>query len=146
MTMSETATKSPPPPVVQDRRFLSRFGPIVVTIAVLLAAFTLVVFAGYTPIVPTDVVVVNLFLANFGIILILAILMVTEIWRLFAARRKQAAGSRLHLRIVALFSLIAAAPAILIAAVGSITLDRSLNPAFLQDVRGFVYKIGRAHV
>ncbi|MGH6819804.1 MAG: histidine kinase dimerization/phospho-acceptor domain-containing protein, partial [Methylocella sp.] len=48
------------------------------------------------------------------------------------------AGAELHIRIVGLFSIIAAAPALLMAWVGSVTLERSLNPAFMQDGRGFV--------
>ena len=36
------------------------------------------------------------------------------------------AGARLHVRIVALFSVLAAVPAILVAVVASITLDRKI--------------------
>ena len=133
-----------PPGSGSERRFLSRFGPVAVSFAVLLAMATLLVFADFTPIAPTNGVVAGLFLANFAIIVILIGLMVAEIWRLVAARRMQVAGARLHIRIVALFSGIAAVPAILIAVVGSVTLDRSLNPAFMQDVRGFVYNTAEA--
>jgi len=127
-----------------ERRFLSRFGPVVVTCAVLSSIGTLLVFADYTPIAPTNDVVVGLFVSNLIIILVLLGLILAEVLRLVAARRKQAAGARLHIRIVTLFSMIAAAPAILIAIVGSITLERSLNPAFMQDVRGFVYNTAEA--
>ena len=141
MTQSAPGSAAPAP---AERRFLSKLGPVLVFAAVLLATFTLVVFAGYTPIAPTSLVVVNLFLANLVTIFILLCLMGVEVGRLFAARRARAAGARLHIRIVAPFSVIAAAPALLIALVGSITLDRSLNPAFLQDVRGFVYNTAEA--
>ena len=127
-----------------ERSFLSRLGPVVVTFAVALSIGTLLVFADYTPIRPTNDVVIGLFVGNLAIILILLGLILSEVWRLVAARRKQAAGARLHIRIVTLFSMIAAAPAILIAIVGSITLERSLNPAFMQDVRGFVYNTAEA--
>ena len=128
----------------ERRSFLSRLGPVVVTFAVALSIGTLLVFADYTPIRPTNDVVLGLFVGNLAIILILLGLILSEVWRLVAARRKQAAGARLHIRIVTLFSMIAAAPAILIAIVGSITLERSLNPAFMQDVRGFVYNTAEA--
>ena len=143
MSDSNTNNQTPGSPVA-ERKFLSRFGPIAVTCAVALSLATLLIFADYTPITPTSNVVVSLFLANLAIIVMLIALMVAEIWRLVAARRKQAAGSRLHIRIVTLFSAIAATPAILIAVVGSVTLDRSLNPAFMQDVRGFVYNTAEA--
>ena len=81
----------------------------------------------------------GLFIANIVTILALALLwLVLEGLALLVAWRAGAAGARLHMRIVGLFSIIAAVPVILMALVGSITLDRSLNPAFMQDVRGFV--------
>ena len=140
------STPTPTAPAVSgaERSFLSRLGPVVVTFAVALSIGTLLVFADYTPIRPTNDVVIGLFIGNLSIILILLGLILAEVWRLVSARRKQAAGARLHIRIVTLFSMIAAAPAILIAIVGSITLERSLNPAFMQDVRGFVYNTAEA--
>ena len=143
--MNDTTSK-PMAPVFSgaERSFLSRLGPVVVTFAVALSMGTLLIFADFTPIRPTNDVVISLFIANLTIILVLLALILAEVWRLVAARRKQAAGARLHIRIVTLFSMIAAAPAILIAIVGSITLERSLNPAFMQDVRGFVYNTAEA--
>ena len=138
------ATQPPPSATGADRQNPSRFGPVVVTLAVLLSIGTLLVFADYTPIAPTNDVVIGLFVGNLAIILILLGLILSEVVRLVAARRKQTAGARLHIRIVTLFSMIAATPAILIAIVGSITLERSLNPAFMQDVRGFVYNTAEA--
>ena len=128
----------------RERRFLARFGPVVVSLAVGLGIFTVLVFADYTPIVPTTNVVLSLFLANAVLILVLFGLLVGEVWRLVQAYRAGAAGAGLHVRIVGLFSGIAAAPAIIIAVVGSITLERSLNPAFMQDVRGFVLNTAEA--
>jgi two-component system nitrogen regulation sensor histidine kinase NtrY len=127
-----------------ERRFLSRFGPVVVTLAVCLGIFTVLVFADYTPIAPTTQVVLSLFLANGILILFLFGILIGEVWRLVRAYRAGAAGAGLHVRIVGLFSGIAAAPAIIIAIVGSITLERSLNPAFMQDVRGFVLNTAEA--
>ena len=50
-----------------------------------------------------------------------------EVWQIVQARRTGRAGARLHVRIVGLFSVIAAVPAILVAIVASITLDRGLD-------------------
>ncbi|MDH7795027.1 MULTISPECIES: PAS domain-containing sensor histidine kinase [unclassified Beijerinckia] len=125
-------------PERHDRRIVSRLGALVVSLALICALATLLIFADYTPISPTNEVVVTLLLTNAGLVFILILLLLAEFWRLIAARRAQAAGSGVHIRMVALFSCIAAFPAILIAFVGSVTLDRTLNPAFLQDVRGFI--------
>jgi two-component system, NtrC family, nitrogen regulation sensor histidine kinase NtrY len=124
------------------RRWLARLGPVSVTLALLSALATLLIFADYTPIPPTSQVVLALFALNAAISLFLMALLFLEARRLVAARRAQAAGARIHFRMVALFSGVAAFPAILMAMVGSVTLDRVLNPAFLQDVRGFIYTTG----
>ena len=121
-----------------SRRLLARFGPVAVFLALLVATASFLIFSDYTPVHTTQNVVLGLFVANVVTILALAILVVLEGWTLVAAWQAGVAGARLHLRIVGLFSIIAAVPVILMALVGSITLDRSLNPAFMQDVRGFV--------
>ncbi|HEY8579868.1 MAG TPA: HAMP domain-containing protein, partial [Beijerinckiaceae bacterium] len=122
-----------------DRRWAARLGPISVTLALASAIATVLIFADYTWISPTSQVVLTLFSLNAFLILLLLVLLIVEARRLVQARRAQAAGARIHIRMVALFSGIAAFPAILIAVVGSVTLDRVLNPAFMQDVRGFIY-------
>ena len=123
-----------------NTRAVSRVGLASVAIALFAALSTFVIFAGYSPIVPTNEVVLSLFLANILIVLWLVGLVAWEVRRLLVARRRGAAAARLHIRIVASFSLIAAVPALAMAIVAIITLDRGLNPAFMQDVRGFIQK------
>ena len=124
--------------ITRPRRLLTRFGPFIVVLALAVATTSFLIFSGYTPLAPVDNVVLGLFIANISTILLLFALVVVEGWAIVAAWRAGAAGARLHIRVVALFSVIAAAPVMLTALVGSVTLDRSLNPAFMQDVRGFV--------
>ena len=124
--------------IAGSRRLLARFGPVAVVLALAVATTSFLIFSEYTPVRTTPSVVLGLFIANITTILALAVLVVLEGWTLVAAWKAGVAGARLHLRIVGLFSIIAAVPVILMALVGSITLDRSLNPAFMQDVRGFV--------
>jgi two-component system nitrogen regulation sensor histidine kinase NtrY len=130
----QPAVSAPP----RRSRVVARLGLFVVCLAMASAITTFVVLAGLSPIVPKSAVVFGLFVANVVIILVLLGLIVFEGFTLFAARRAGVAGARLHIRIVALFSIVAAVPAILIAIVASVTLDRGLNPAFLEDVRGFI--------
>ena len=85
MTSAETTLGKKAPYYQGERRFLSRFGPVVVTLAVALGIFTVLVFADYTPIVPTTQVVLSLFLANAITILILLGILVAEVWRLVRA-------------------------------------------------------------
>ena len=119
-------------------RFTARFGPVAVILALFIGLVSFLIFSGYTPIAPTDSVVLGLFVANILGILLVFYFVLAEAYALFKARRAGVAGAELHIRIVGLFSIIAAAPALLMAWVGSVTLERSLNPAFMQDGRGFV--------
>ncbi len=54
------------------------------------------------------------------------------------ARRRGRAAARLHVRIVALFSVIAAVPAMLVAVVASVTLDRGLDRLFSQQTQSLI--------
>jgi two-component system nitrogen regulation sensor histidine kinase NtrY len=121
-----------------ERRLTARLGPVVVVLALATALASFLIFAGFTPITPTDSVLLSLLVVNVvGILLVLGIV-AAEAYAIYKARRAGAAGAQLHVRIVGLFSVIAVAPALLMAWVGSVTLDRSLNPSFMRDGRGFV--------
>jgi two-component system, NtrC family, nitrogen regulation sensor histidine kinase NtrY len=133
----------PTRPRKTPRRLILGRAAVVLAIAAALTSF--LIFAGFVPqIPPTDVVVLTLFVINLVCILVLIGFVMVEAWSIIAARRRQAAGARLHIRIVGLFTIIAIVPAILMAFVGSVTLDRSLNPVFLRDVRGFILRTGEA--
>jgi two-component system nitrogen regulation sensor histidine kinase NtrY len=121
-----------------ERRFTIRFGPAVVVLVLLVALGSFLIFAGFTPIPPTDTVLLGLFLANVVGIFLVFCFVLGEAYALYQARRAGVAASQLHIQIVGLFSIIAAAPALLMAWVGSVALERSLNPSFMQDGRGFV--------
>jgi two-component system nitrogen regulation sensor histidine kinase NtrY len=119
-------------------RFTARFGLVAVILALFIGLVSFLIFSDYTPILPTPSIVLGLFVANILCILLVFIFVLAEAYALFSARRAGVAGADLHVRIVGLFSIVAAAPALLMAWVGSVTLERSLNPAFMQDGRGFV--------
>jgi len=61
-----------------------------------------------------------------------------EVWVVVQARRRGHAGSRLHVQIVGLFSVIAAVPTILVAVVASTTLDRGLDRFFSTRTRAMI--------
>jgi two-component system, NtrC family, nitrogen regulation sensor histidine kinase NtrY len=113
-------------------------GSIAVSLALLSALATFVVLANLTPILPTHEVVLTLLLVNASTVLLLLAFIGREVWRVLQARRRGRAAARLHVRIVALFSLIAAVPAILVAVVASITLDRGLDRLFSQQIHSLI--------
>ncbi len=124
-----------PPPKRGETRLL---GPLAVGLALLSAFATFIVLADLTPLAPTHDVVVALLLANAVTVLLLLTIIVREVWQVMQARRSGRAGARLHVRIVGLFSIIAAAPAILVAIVASVTLDRGLDRLFSTRTRAAI--------
>ena len=121
-----------------DRRFHLRIAPIVVTLALASSLASFAIFTGYTPIAPTDAVVLDVFLGDGIIALVLFGLVAAEAWKLLAAWRAKQAGARLHAYIVGLFSITAAVPAVIMAVVGAVALERGLYPGFVDDVGGFI--------
>jgi two-component system nitrogen regulation sensor histidine kinase NtrY len=83
-------------------------------------------------------VVVTLLLVNAVTVLLLLSIILREVWQVIQARRSGRAAARLHVRIVGLFSVIAAVPAILVAIVASVTLDRGLDRLFSTRTRSAV--------
>jgi two-component system nitrogen regulation sensor histidine kinase NtrY len=110
-------------------------GTATVSLALLSAFITFIVLADLTPVPPTHSVVVTLLLANAVAVTLLLAIIAREVWQVLQARRSGRAGAKLHVRIVGLFSIIAAAPAILVAIVASVTLDRGLDRLFSTRTR-----------
>jgi two-component system nitrogen regulation sensor histidine kinase NtrY len=113
-------------------------GVAAVALALFSALVTFVVLAGLTPIAPTHEVVVTLLLANAVTVFLLVLVIGREVWGIVQARRRGRAAARLHVRIVALFSIIAAVPAVAVAVVASVTLDRGLDRLFSQQTRSLI--------
>src|SRR6188472_796712 len=105
------------------RRSLRWAGSIAVALALLSAAVTFAVLAGLTPIAPTHQVVVTVLAFDAFAALLLTTVIGREVWNIIQARRHGRAGARLHVRIIGLFSVVAAVPTVLVAIVASITLD-----------------------
>ena len=113
-------------------------GLVAVGLALLSAVVTFLVLANFTPILPTHEVVLALLLFNAFTVFFLIGVIARELWRVLQARRHGRAGSRLHIRIVALFSVIAAVPAVLVAVVASVTLDRGLDRLFSRQTHSLI--------
>src|SRR5437764_12011465 len=103
-----------------------------VSLALLSALVTCVVLAALTPIVPAHEVVVSLLLANAVTVFLLLVVIGREVWGVVQARRRGRAAARLHVRIVALFSVVAAVPAVLVAVFVTLSPDRGFAPLLPQ--------------
>ena len=109
--------------------------PFAVVIALLSAFLTFMVLSGLTPIEPTRQVVYSFLLINAATIMLLVGIIVREVWLVIQARRRGRAAARLHVQIVSLFSIIAVLPAVLVAIVANVTIDRGLDRLFSGPTR-----------
>jgi two-component system nitrogen regulation sensor histidine kinase NtrY len=132
MTTAEAATELLESPAAEPRnRSLRRLVAIVAVVLALLSAFlTFVVLIGMTPIEPTQATIYIFLTTNGLTILSLLTIIGVEVWQVVQARRRGRAASRLHVQIVALFSVIAVLPALVVAAVANFTIDRGLDRLF----------------
>src|SRR4051812_7988742 len=119
-------------------RAMRILGPVSAALAMLSAFTTFIVLADLTPIAPTHTVVVTLLLINALTVFLLVGIIAHEVWLVVQARRRGRAAARLHVQIVGLFAVIAAVPAILVALVASVTLDRGLDRLFSTRTRAII--------
>jgi two-component system nitrogen regulation sensor histidine kinase NtrY len=119
-------------------RLIRGFGYAAVVLALLLACATFFVLMGMTPIAVSPAVLFTTMIVNGALIAFLFLVILWEIGSLVMARRRGRAAARLHIRIVALFSLIAAMPAILVAVIAGVTLDRGLDNGLAARTRALV--------
>lgn len=122
------------------RSFSGWIGALVVCFALISALTTFLVLSGATPIAPVHEVVVGVFIINALLIVMLLIIVVLEAAVLIRARRAGAAAAGLHVRIVGLFSVVAALPAVLVAIIATVTLERGLEPWFSDRMRDAIFK------
>src|SRR5262245_7453960 len=114
------------------RRLLALPGVIAVVAAMLTAAVSFtILLGGFEPyLAPTRTTTLAVIAITAALVLVLIALIGRDAHPASVARRHGKAASRLHVRIVTMFSLVAAIPAILVAVVASITLDIGLDRWF----------------
>ncbi|MDE2602815.1 MAG: PAS domain-containing sensor histidine kinase [Bradyrhizobium sp.] len=140
MTSAETFAPTLDPSLAESRgwsrwRLLAAFA---VLLALLSACLTFLVLTGLTPIEPSPAVVYSFILINAATILLLVGIIVREVWQVMQARRRGRAAARLHVQIVSLFSIIAVLPAVLVAVVANVTIDRGLDRLFSGPTRAAI--------
>lgn len=122
----------------ETSRLVRGIGLTVVMLALISVTASWLILTGLAPIEPTDTVIIVVGALN-G--LLLAILVATigyEIFGLVVAWQRGRAAARLHGRIITMFSLLATLPAIIVAVLASVTLDRGLDRWFADRTRQIV--------
>ena len=85
-----------------------------------------------------DLLLRLILLADVVYILVVAALVLSQVARIIAARRAQSAGSRLHLRLTAVFAALALFPTVIVAVFAMLTINIALEGWFSERVRNVV--------
>ncbi len=138
-----TASEDPATDLTQRKpargnRMIRSYGLIFMVLSLISIGVTFAVLTGLTPLRPTGEVVTIALLTNGVLVSGLVAAIAWEIYGLWTARRRGRAAARLQGRIVGLFSFIAVIPAILVAVVATITLDRGLDRWFEVRTRSII--------
>ena len=120
------------------RSFERAFGFATVIALLLTGTTTFLILFGLTPLEPNSRIVQVALAVNTLLAGVLVLLIGLEIWRLLASRKRGRAAARLHIRIVGLFALVAAIPAVIVAVVAAITLDLGLDRWFEQRTKAII--------
>jgi len=131
------ATAAPPRRSLPRRVADALLGKIV---TLLLAAFalalgisTFVMLSGGVPLTPN--LMFALVLANLVVLLLLGAVLAGRITRIWVEQRRGSAGSRLHVRLVLLFSVVAVTPAIVVAVFATAFFNLGIQSWFNDSVR-----------
>ena len=105
-------------------------------VALVLGLATFAVLSGGTPLGPTGPgQVVGIILANLAVLLLLLASLAARLVRMWLERRQGSAGSRLHVRLVLLFGVVAVVPSILVAGFAALFFNLGIQAWFSDRVR-----------
>ncbi|MFT4347265.1 sensor histidine kinase NtrY-like [Bartonella ancashensis] len=113
-------------------------GAVIITLALLTASISFIILVGLTPIIPSRTVTLILIGVNSIWILGLVVIVVYEVIPIMHAWRSQRAASRLHVRLISLFALVATLPAVAVALVSGPALNLGLDRWFDTTTRQIV--------
>ena len=122
----------------RGRQALRAVGLIVVVLSVLVASGSFLIMTGATGIEPTPEVWTLIWVANGLLVLLVIALVVTEAMLLLQSRFLGQAGSGLQVRMVTMFAVAAAVPAIIVAIVATISLNQGLDQWFSERTKTMV--------
>src|SRR5450432_328788 len=137
MTSADSPAPSFDPSFAESKGWSLRglLAPFAVGLALLSTLLTFLVLTGLTQIQPSPEVVNSFLLINGATILVLVGIIAREVWQVVQARRRGRSAARLHVQIVSLFSVIAVLPAVVVAIVANVTIDRGFDRLFSGPTR-----------
>ena len=139
MNVSSPRSALQPPPSRLRRAADILLGKVVTLVlaaaALLLAIGTFVLLSGGAPITLRPNLVFVTVLANVSVLLLLGAVLAGRLTRVWVERRRGSAGSRLHVRLVLMFSVVAVTPSIVVAVFASLFFNLGIQSWFDDRIR-----------
>jgi two-component system, NtrC family, nitrogen regulation sensor histidine kinase NtrY len=133
---SGTEHDSRPLPGAGNRAFW--VGLVIVVLSILSGLATFLILTGLTPLAPRNDVVTVVLLINLLLVIAMFVVIGQQAYQLRRAWRGRVPGAQLYTRVVALFSLIAALPALMLTVVATTTFSRAIDGVFSTQTRAIV--------
>jgi two-component system nitrogen regulation sensor histidine kinase NtrY len=122
----------------RSRKAIRTIGLVIVLCCVLVSSGSFLVMTGATDIQPTPEVWTAIWAVNGLLVLSVVALVLTEAVLLIQSRLHREAGAALQTRMVTMFAVVAAVPALLVAVVAMISLNQGLDQWFSERTRTMV--------
>ena len=119
-----------------SRRFQAVGTMTLFVLGPLLALATFVLIGGPFSVGAENALLRFVLLFDLVYVLVVAALVINRIFRIIVARRAKSAGSRLHLRLAGVFSVVALTPTILVAIFAMLTINMGLEALILLKLIG----------
>jgi len=126
------------------KSFLVRRGEILFNFIILVTAVFLITFTWLTltgqVFIPSNTIIFLLFAVNTVFILMMVLLIISRFSQILLARKKNVAGSSLQIKLITLFGFVSALPALVVAVLATVTLDRGLDKWFSDRTKSMLEK------
>jgi two-component system nitrogen regulation sensor histidine kinase NtrY len=131
----ETTTRRSPAGVALDIALGRVSTLLLASLALLLGIATFAILAGRVKLTIHSGVAVGMTVADFAVLLLLILVLAGRVIRVIQEQKRGTAGARLHVRLVFLFGVVAAVPAILVAIFATVFFNFGIQAWFNQRVQ-----------
>ena len=115
------------------------FNILILFIAIFLITSTWLTLTGQV-FIPSNAVIFLLFVMNAVFIVVIVLLIISKFSQILIARKRNIAGASLQIKLISLFGIVSALPALVVAVLATITLDRGLDKWFSDRTKSMLEK------
>ena len=115
------------------------FNVLILLLAIFLISSTWLVLTGQV-FIPSNAVIFLLFIMNTIFIVGMILLIISKFSQILIARKRNIAGASLQIKLISLFGIVSALPALVVAILATITLDRGLDKWFSDRTKSMLEK------